>query len=54
MEMNIQERSVLMRQLGIIEGAACGITDKSTCIFGVIMDANEVIDKLIKGEESDE
>lgn len=54
MEMNNQERSTLERQLGIIEGAACGIIDENNCIFDVIMGAVEEISKLIRGEESDE
>lgn len=50
MEMNDQERAVLERQLGVIEGAACGISSEDNVVFDVITDAVDVISKLIRGE----
>ena len=53
MEMNNQERATIERQLGIIEGAAYGISIKDNSVFDGITNAVEVISKLIRGEPNE-
>lgn len=46
--MTINDKETIQRALGVIEGVACGVSDRAACM---LYTAVEMIDAVLNGEE---